>query len=65
VGRHFYIERNDRICLFCFLNENRLLLEDEFHECFICPKCAMIRRGYLYSWYSRNCEYKLFTIYFS
>jgi len=50
------MDRNDRMCVFCFLNETRLLLEDEFRVFLICPKCATIRSEYLYNWYSGNCE---------
>ena len=35
------------ICSFCFLNGNQLIIEDEYHTFFICPKCVNIRERYL------------------
>jgi hypothetical protein len=51
IGRHFNVDRNDRVCLYCFLNKDILIVEDEYHAFFICEKFGDIRHIYLYNWY--------------
>ena len=56
LGRRNGLERKDRICSFCFLNGNQLILEDEYHAFFICPTYVNIREIYLYNWYFSRAE---------
>ena len=51
LGRHRGIARVDRICLFCFNNLNKIVVEDEYHVCFICAKFNNLRDEYLHTWY--------------
>ena len=51
-GRYFNTNREDRICFYCFLHENDLIVEDEYHAFFICDKFKEIREIYLYSWFT-------------
>ena len=37
IGRHYGIDKVDRICLYCFINEDNLIIEDEYHALFNCP----------------------------
>ena len=50
-GRHRGIARADRICLHCFNQLNRLVVEDEYLVFFICSKFIGIREEYLHTWY--------------
>ena len=36
IGRHYGIDKEDRICLYCFINEDNLIIEDEYHVFFNC-----------------------------
>ena len=47
IGRHRQIERNDRKCPFCDLNE----LEDEYHYILICPQYFDLRIRYIKNYY--------------
>ena len=47
IGRHRQIERNDRKCPFCELNE----LEDEYHFILICPQYFDLRIRYIKKYY--------------
>ena len=51
IGRHFNVNREDRVCLHCFLQKDILVIEDEYHAFFICEKFEEIRHIYLNSWY--------------
>ena len=51
LGRHRGIARVDRICLFCFNNLSRIVVEDEYHVFFICAKFNNLRDEYLHTWY--------------
>ena len=50
--RHFNVVRDDRICIYCLIQKDALVLEDEYHAFFICDKFADTRLKYLYSWYN-------------
>ena len=50
------MEREDRMCSFCFLNGNHPIIEDEYHAFSICPKDVNIRERYLYNWYFSRTE---------
>ena len=66
MGRHFHIDRNNRICLFCVLNENRLLLEDEFHINKLFAQNLPRYEVIIYIVGIRETvSYKLFIVYFS
>ena len=54
VGRYYSIERHDRICIYCLLNDDILVVEDEYHVFFICPRFAEIRQSHLLNWFSGN-----------
>ena len=53
TGRYERIDYNDRICVYCNMNT----IEDEYHNCIICPKYSKLRRVFLPKWFlscSRN-----------
>ena len=56
IGRHYNIDREDRIGLYCFLSDDFLLVEDEYHVFFICHRFVNERASFLYNWYSGNRE---------
>jgi hypothetical protein len=41
-----YIQRNERICMFC-VNNNIRVIEDEYHFIFICPLYQQLRSTFL------------------
>ena len=51
VGRHLGIERERRICSFCYNNQNLSYVEDEYHAFFQCFQYNSERKRYLYNWY--------------
>lgn len=63
VGRHRGIARANRICLYCFNQLKKLVIEDEYHVFFICPNFDGIRDEYLHTWYrsgdSKNHFYNI------
>ena len=54
IGHH-NINRADRICNYCLNKSNTMIIEDEFHAFFICPKFVVLRENDLSSWY-RQCD---------
>ena len=54
VGRYFGIDITDRFCIFCLLNNDILIIEDEYHVFFKCPRFNDIRQNYLFNWYTGN-----------
>lgn len=52
LGRHFNIERENRICVYCFMQKDALVIEDEFHAFFVCEKFKIIRDLYLNTWFN-------------
>ena len=54
IGRHHNINRADRICIFCFNQNNTITIEDEYHAFFICPKFNAQRETYLIPWYRQG-----------
>ena len=42
-GRHFKVNREERICIFCLSEKYIAIVEDVFHVFFICEKYAEIR----------------------
>ena len=50
TGRHNNIQREDRKCIFCNLND----LEDEYHFIIKCPLYNNIRTEYIPNYYLRN-----------
>ena len=50
IGLHHNINRADRICIFCFNQNNTIVIEDEYHAFFICPKFDAQRETYLIPW---------------
>ena len=64
-GRYFNTNREDRICFYCFLHKNDLILEDEYHAFLICDEFKEIREIYLYSWFTGQPSRKnLHSIFF-
>ena len=58
IGRHRQIERNNRKCPFCDLNE----LEDEYHFILICPQYCDIKIRYIKKYYyTRPTMLKLYS----
>ena len=37
IGRHFGIDKEDKKCLYCFINEDNLMIEDEYQVFLIVP----------------------------
>ena len=56
TGRHFNISRNDRICLYCMMQNDLFTVEDEYHAFFHCVKYVDIRRNLLHNWYIGRTE---------
>ena len=56
IGRHYGIDKEDRICLYCFINEDNLIIEDKHHVSFNCPRYDDIRRNYQFNWYTGPTE---------
>ncbi len=54
TGRHDGIIREARICDFCHLHSNILVIENEYHAFFCCPKYSDLRIQLLASWYTRG-----------
>ena len=54
IGRHYNINRADRICTFCLKQSDTITIEDEFHAFFICHKYAVQRENYLAPWYRQG-----------
>ena len=52
LGRHFNIERDNPICVYCYRQKDALVIEDEFHAFFVCEKCKIIRDLYLNTWFN-------------
>ena len=52
LGRQNKIPFEQRICQFCFQNENVSVVECEFHVFFCCKRFDGIRNSYLFNWYS-------------
>ena len=52
VGRHLGIEREKRICYYCYNNHNLSLIEDEYHAFFQCLQYDNERQRYIYNWYN-------------
>ena len=52
LGRQNKIPFKQRICQFCFQNENVSVVECEFHVFFCCKRFDGIRNSYLFNWYS-------------
>ena len=52
LGRHYNVQRDDRICLHCFTHLNVQVIENECHAFFECPQYEGIRTNYLLNWYS-------------
>ena len=52
IGRHSGIDRENRICLYCFNKYRLRIIEDEYHVFFSCSKYRNIRSSHLYSWYN-------------
>ena len=55
LGRHHnpVIPLNNRICLYCFNQEGRRILEDEFHLVMVCPLYSNLRLDLFEKW----CEF--------
>ena len=55
LGRHHnpVIPLNNRICLYCFNQEGRRILEDEFHLVIVCPLYSNLRLDLFEKW----CEF--------
>ena len=49
-GRHLNVERNQRKCIYCDLNE----IEDEFHFILMCPKYVDLRNKYINKYYTNR-----------
>ena len=54
IDRHYNINRADRICIFCFNQNNTITIEDEYNAFFICPKFDAQRETYLIPWYRQG-----------
>ena len=65
VGKYFHVDRNDRICLFCFLNETRLLLEDDLRVKINAHYLPRLEGSIYIVGIRETVSYKMFTIYFS
>ena len=50
IGRHNKIDRQDRKCVRCNLND----IEDEFHFVFVCPDYINLRNAYIPKYYSNR-----------
>ena len=50
IGRHSKIDRQDRKCIRCNLND----IEDEFHSVLVCPDYINVRNAYIPKYYSNN-----------
>ena len=60
LGRHRQIERNNRKCTFCDLDE----LEDEYHIILKCPQYGDIRTKYIKKYYyTRPSTFKLVQLF--
>ena len=44
IGRHYGIDKEDRICLYCFINEDNLIIEDEYHVYIFITLCRVIMK---------------------
>ena len=49
-GRHFNVNREDRVWTYCFLHTVILVSDDEYHAFYICGKFETIRETYLSPW---------------
>ena len=54
IGPHHNINRADRVCTFCLNQSNTIIVEDEFHAFFICPKYIVQPENYLAPWYRQG-----------
>jgi hypothetical protein len=54
MGRQNNIPLYERICLFCFNQNNVTAIDCEFHAFFQCSKYNDVRNNYLYNWYSNG-----------
>ena len=52
LGRQNKIPFEQRICQFCFQNDNVSVVEFVFHVFFCCKRFDGIRNSYLFNWYS-------------
>ena len=50
IGRHNNIDRQDRKCIICNLND----IEDEFHFVLVCPDYINLRNAYIPKYYSNR-----------
>ena len=50
IGRHNTIDRQDRTCIRCNLND----IEDEFHFVLVCQECINLRNAYIPNYYSNR-----------
>ena len=62
LGRYFNIDREDRICWYCFINNDIYVIEDEFHAFFQCDQFQAIRYQNLYNWYNGRRDRAAFNI---
>ena len=51
LGRQNKIPFEQRICQFCFQNDNVSVVECVFHMFFCCKRFDGIRNSYLFNWY--------------
>ena len=59
IGRHSNIQRNNRICQHCNLND----VEDEYHFILVCPAYNYLRCSYIKRYYrNRPSVYKLIQL---
>ena len=54
ISRQHNINRADRICSYSLNKSNIMIIEDEFHAFFICPKFEVLRENYLSTWYRQG-----------
>jgi len=64
IGRHYGIDKKDRLCLYCFINEDNFIIQDNYHVFFNCPRYDDIRRNYLFNCYTGPTEVIYFYYYF-
>ena len=56
LGRHHNINREDRICFYCLLTKDVIILEDEYHAFYMCPRFEEERNKFPFNWYTGNRE---------
>ena len=47
TGRYYNIESEDRFCIFCLLNNDETIIEDEYHFVMYCPQFIKLREQYI------------------